>query len=174
MVMKSFMSWNVTPCSPLKTNWRFAGTYRINLQCRRIIYVRIHHGLTQWFWICFCSWRTSEFYSLLWPNPSDCLIIINVIFIINMYFISCTFICNLYCLFMPMTVYARSKAWTVFAPSNTGIVGSNPTKGMDGSVRLCCVYVGSDLATGWSSVQGALPTVYGLRNWKSGQNPQGL
>jgi hypothetical protein len=26
---------------------------------------------------------------------------------------------------------ARSKAWTVFARSNAGIVGSNPTQGMD-------------------------------------------
>jgi hypothetical protein len=34
--------------------------------------------------------------------------------------------------------------------------------------------VGSGLATGWSPVQGVLPTVYGLRNWKCGQGPQGL
>jgi hypothetical protein len=33
------------------------------------------------------------------------------------------------------TVSARSEAWTVFAPSNTGIVGSNPTPGID-----VCVY----------------------------------
>jgi hypothetical protein len=31
----------------------------------------------------------------------------------------------------PITVAARSKAWTVFARSNTGIVGSNPSQGMD-------------------------------------------
>jgi hypothetical protein len=31
----------------------------------------------------------------------------------------------------PITVAARSKAWTVFARSNTGIVGLNPTQGMD-------------------------------------------
>jgi hypothetical protein len=38
-----------------------------------------------------------------------------------------------------------------------------------------CVYtvcivlcVGSGLATGWSTVQGVLPTVYRLRNWKHG------
>jgi hypothetical protein len=61
-------------------------------------------------------------------------------------------------------VAARSKAWTVFARSNTGIVGSNLTHGMDVCVRLFCVcvvlYVGSDPATGWSSVQGVLSTVY--------------
>jgi hypothetical protein len=58
----------------------------------------------------------------------------------------------------PITVAARSNAWNVFARSNTGIVGSNPTQGMD-----VCVYsvfvLGSGLATGWSPVQGALPTV---------------
>jgi hypothetical protein len=31
----------------------------------------------------------------------------------------------------PTTVVARSKAWTVLARSNAGIVGSNPTQGMD-------------------------------------------
>jgi hypothetical protein len=34
------------------------------------------------------------------------------------------------------TAAAQSKAWTVFARSNTGIVGSNPTWGMDVCVRL--------------------------------------
>jgi hypothetical protein len=49
---------------------------------------------------------------------------------------------------------AHSKAWIVFARSNTGVVGSNPTQGMDDCVRLFYVYVvlcvGSGLATGWS------------------------
>jgi hypothetical protein len=37
----------------------------------------------------------------------------------------------------PITVAARSEAWSVFANSNAGIVGSNPTQGMD----VCpCVY----------------------------------
>jgi hypothetical protein len=53
---------------------------------------------------------------------------------------------------LPITVAARSKAWTVFACSNTGIVGSNPTRGMDVCVRLFCVCVvlcvGSGLAMG--------------------------
>jgi hypothetical protein len=40
---------------------------------------------------------------------------------------------------LPMTVAARSKAWIVFVSSNTGIVGSNPTRGMDVCVRLFCV-----------------------------------
>jgi hypothetical protein len=49
----------------------------------------------------------------------------------------------------------RSK-WTVFARSN-------PTQVMDICVRLFCVRVlcvGSGLATGWSPVQGVLPTLY--------------
>jgi hypothetical protein len=36
-------------------------------------------------------------------------------------------------------VAARSKARSIFARSNTGIVDSNPTWGMDVSVHLCCV-----------------------------------
>jgi hypothetical protein len=40
----------------------------------------------------------------------------------------------------PITVVARSKAWTVFGRSTTGIVGSNPTRGMDVCVRLFCLY----------------------------------
>jgi hypothetical protein len=74
----------------------------------------------------------------------------------------------------PITVAARSKAWIVFARSNAGIVGSNPAQGMDVcSVCLFCVCVvlcvGSGLVTGWSAVQGVIPTVLRLRNWKGGQ-----
>jgi hypothetical protein len=39
---------------------------------------------------------------------------------------------------MPVTEVARSEAWTVFARSNAGIVGSNPTQGMD--ICIMCVY----------------------------------
>jgi hypothetical protein len=53
---------------------------------------------------------------------------------------------------LPITVTARSKARIVFARSNTGIVGSNPTQNMDVCVRLFCVCVvlcvGSGLVTG--------------------------
>jgi hypothetical protein len=49
-------------------------------------------------------------------------------------------------------VAARSKAGTVFAHSNTGIVGSNPIQSMDVNVRLFCVCVvlcvGRGLTTG--------------------------
>jgi hypothetical protein len=71
---------------------------------------------------------------------------------------------------------ARSEAWTVFARSNTGIVGSKPIRGMEVCVRFFCACVvrcvGSGLATAWALVEGVLLTVYiGLRNWKSGQGP---
>jgi hypothetical protein len=49
-------------------------------------------------------------------------------------------------------VAARSKARTVFARSNTGLVGSNPTQSTNVCVRLFCVCdvlcVGSSHATG--------------------------
>jgi hypothetical protein len=69
----------------------------------------------------------------------------------------------------PITVAARSKAWTVFARSNTGIVGSNPTRCLNICVRVFCICVlciGSCLVTDWSPAQGVLPTVHRLRNWK--------
>jgi hypothetical protein len=32
VVMKSFIVWDITPCSPLKVHKRFGGTYRLHLQ----------------------------------------------------------------------------------------------------------------------------------------------
>jgi hypothetical protein len=65
--------------------------------------------------------------------------------------------------YMPITVAARSKAWTVFARLNTWVVDSNPTRGMDVCVGLFCIHVvlceGRDLAKGFSPIQGVLPTV---------------
>jgi hypothetical protein len=55
----------------------------------------------------------------------------------------CFLLCGLYYILHflrqhpPITVAARSKAWTVFARSNPGIGGSNPPQGMDVNV---CVY----------------------------------
>jgi hypothetical protein len=81
-------------------------------------------------------------------------------------------------LFWTITVAARSKAWTIIACSNTGIVISNSTRGMDVWVRLFCVCVilcvGSGLATIWSPIQGVLPTVYRLRNWKAAKVHKGF
>jgi hypothetical protein len=53
-----------------------------------------------------------------------------------------------------VTVTARSRTWTLFDSSNTGILGSNPIQGLNICVRLfwvCAVLcVGSGPATGWS------------------------
>jgi hypothetical protein len=43
-------------------------------------------------------------------------------------------------IFQPITVAVRSKALTVFARSNTEIMGSNPTGDMDVCVCSVCVY----------------------------------
>jgi hypothetical protein len=41
-------------------------------------------------------------------------------------------------IFQPIAVAARFKAWTVFACSNAGYVGSNSTQGMD--ICIMCIY----------------------------------
>jgi hypothetical protein len=58
-------------------------------------------------------------------------------------------------------VAAWSKAWTVFARWNIGVMGSNPTQGMGVSLHSLFVLscVGSGLVRSWSPVQGVLPTV---------------
>jgi hypothetical protein len=54
----------------------------------------------------------------------------------------CVTFYELYYVFrVPITVAARSEAWTVFTRSNAGIVGSNPTQRMDVCVRFFCVCV---------------------------------
>jgi hypothetical protein len=74
----------------------------------------------------------------------------------------------------PVTVSARSGAWTVFAFSNVGVVGSNPTWGMDVCVRLFCVCA----VCKWRPCDGLTPRprsptdyVKRARNWKIGQSP---
>jgi hypothetical protein len=70
----------------------------------------------------------------------------------------------------PIAMAAPSKAWTVFTRSNTGVVGLNPTQGIDVCVRLFCVcvvsYAGSGLEMGSSPIQGVLPTVNRINNLK--------
>jgi hypothetical protein len=76
---------------------------------------------------------------------------------------------------MPITVTARSMAWTVFAGSKATILSSNPTQGMDVNVLSFCVCVvlcvGNCLATGWSPSKASYRMCRGLRNWKIGQGP---
>jgi hypothetical protein len=76
---------------------------------------------------------------------------------------------------LPITVAARSEAWTVFACSNTGIVRSNPTRGMDVCLPLLCLCCHVKVA---ALRQNDPPSkvsyrYIGLRNWKSGQGPKG-
>jgi hypothetical protein len=66
---------------------------------------------------------------------------------------------------MPIAVTEWSKAWTVLARLDAGIVGSNPTRGMDVYMRVYVYsmfvlsYVRRDLAMSWSLIQGVLPCV---------------
>jgi hypothetical protein len=60
---------------------------------------------------------------------------------------------------LPVTVAVQTKAWNVFALSNTGIVGSIPTQDMNFCLVYSALVFGSGLAMGWSPVQGVLPTV---------------
>jgi hypothetical protein len=48
---------------------------------------------------------------------------------------------SFYSFIRPITMASQSKARTVFARSNAGIMGSNPTQDMDVCVRLFCVLV---------------------------------
>jgi hypothetical protein len=77
-----------------------------------------------------------------------------------------------------ITVAAQSMAWTVFACLNTGIVDSNPTRGINVCVclfRVCAVLcVGSGLATGWSLIQRVLRTVYRIKKLKKRPRFKGL
>jgi hypothetical protein len=70
----------------------------------------------------------------------------------------------------PITVGARSKARTVFARSNAGIVVSNPTQGMDVSVRLFCVLVAA-LQRADPPSKESYRLCIDQKNWKSGQGP---
>jgi hypothetical protein len=71
--------------------------------------------------------------------------------------------------FVVVTVAERSKACTVFARSEAGIVSSTPTQGMDVwcvcvcvCARACvflCLCTGRGLATSWSHSQSVLSNV---------------
>jgi hypothetical protein len=63
---------------------------------------------------------------------------------------------------------ARILGWSVRIPLEAWM---SPCAFIHVCIVLC---VGSGLATGWSPVQGVLPTVYRFRNWKSSRGPPGL
>jgi hypothetical protein len=70
----------------------------------------------------------------------------------------------------PITVAARSKAWTVFYRTNTGIVCSNPIRGMDVCERLFCVQVEA-LRQADPPYKESYRLCKRSRNWKSSQGP---
>jgi hypothetical protein len=76
-------------------------------------------------------------------------------------------------LILPITVAARSRAWTVFARSNTGVVGSYPPQHMD--IRVClyclCCPVVEALRRADPPSKESYRLCIGSRNWKSGQGP---
>jgi hypothetical protein len=74
-------------------------------------------------------------------------------------------------IYVPIAVAAPSEAWTVFACSNTGVVGSNRTRSMDGYVRLFCVCVVL-WADPPSKESYRLRTRIRLRNWKAVKTQQ--
>jgi hypothetical protein len=72
---------------------------------------------------------------------------------------------------MPITVAARSRAWTIFAPSDSGIVGSNPIQGMDVCICIAlCIGTASRRAYHSSKESYRLCKKL-LRNWWRGQGP---
>jgi hypothetical protein len=79
---------------------------------------------------------------------------------------------------MQFTEAERSKAWTTFARSNTDVVGSILSRGMNVCVHLLCVCAvlcaDNSLATSWSPVQGALLAVYRIKKLKKRPGSKGL
>jgi hypothetical protein len=63
---------------------------------------------------------------------------------------------------LAITVASTCKAWIVFVCSNTRIVGSNPTRGMDAFVSVV-LSVGRSFETSWSPFQVVTPTVYRIK-----------
>jgi hypothetical protein len=61
---------------------------------------------------------------------------------------------------MPVVVAEWSKAWTVLARLDAGIIGSNSTRGMDVYVYVYSMfvlsYIGRGLVMSWSLIQGVL------------------
>jgi hypothetical protein len=66
----------------------------------------------------------------------------------------------------------RSKAWAVFALSNTGVVGLNPTRGIDFCVRWICVKVLA-LQRADPPSEESYRLCIGLINWKREKDPKG-
>jgi hypothetical protein len=71
-------------------------------------------------------------------------------------------------------VIAGSEAWTVFARSNDGIVGPNPTQGIDVCVFILFVFfcvLAAALRRADPPSKESYRLCTGVGNWKSGQGP---
>jgi hypothetical protein len=68
-----------------------------------------------------------------------------------------------------------SKAWTVFVCPNSGVVGSEPTRGIDilvcVSLSSCFLCAGSCLGMTWCHVQRTLPELYRIKKFKMSPRP---
>jgi hypothetical protein len=77
-------------------------------------------------------------------------------------------------IFLPISVAALPKAWTDFAHSNTEIMGSNPTGGMDFCIHSVivpfCVYVAVLRRADRPSKEFYRLWIR-LENWETGQGP---
>jgi hypothetical protein len=93
---------------------------------RRRIYISrtITHVLKRLSWKCWRRCAASFVHITHWNVP---------------YCILCIVCGRTWTLTSPITVAARSKTWTVFAHSNTGVVVSNPNRGMDYCMILFCL-----------------------------------
>jgi hypothetical protein len=63
VVMESSVFWDITPCSLLKVNWCFWGTYRLHLQGQSISQARNQNQGASRTWLIFRYWRWREHFS---------------------------------------------------------------------------------------------------------------
>jgi hypothetical protein len=140
--MKNAVFWDVAPCRSCELNRRFGGTYRLHqVDLWMTLSSKFSRQLTQeQLRICVTTTR------FLLPQYNLC----------SKRFIAGKKKC---------TVVGRSKAWNVFALPNPGMLDSNPIRDMAVCLSLFCVVFSSvrnGLPTGWSPVQGVLPTPISL------------
>jgi hypothetical protein len=66
-VLYSSISWDITPCIPLKVNRPFGGICRLHIQCRRIIKPRNQHVASSFMLVCslflFRPWNGGDIFS---------------------------------------------------------------------------------------------------------------
>jgi hypothetical protein len=139
-------TWDIKTYSPLKRTRHFGETFRFQLQGRWISQERNQHK----------AGRRKTLYNHRFENLKSCKQTRFSTSVQNI-------ITLMYSLGRSQWPHGLRHKLSSLARSNAGIVGSNPTQGMDVCV---CVYsvcvvlcVGSGLAMGWSVVQRVLLTV---------------